>query len=125
MAVFSHSFSIFFPPNRMKTSEFWPKKLGWQILPRLICGAQKSFDLVYYSPSNDFGNKSCGRLHPQFSDFFPPKQMKQVNFGRKNSVGRFRHTSFVELEKSFDLVYYRPSNDFWIKSYGRIQSQFF
>ena len=67
MAVFTHSFSIFFPPNMMKTSAFWPK--NW-----------------------------AGGFHPGI---------------------------FVEIENNFDLVYYRPINDFWIKSYGRIQSQFF
>ena len=54
--------------------------------------------------------------------FFLQNWWKQVNFGLKISVGRFRHASFVELEQSFDLVYYRPNNDFRIKSYGRIQS---
>jgi len=26
-------FSDFFHPKLMKTSEFWPKKLGWQAFP--------------------------------------------------------------------------------------------
>ena len=85
---------------------------------------EKSFDLVYYSPSNDFGNKSYGRLYNSLI-FFLRNWWKHVNFGRKNSVGGVRPTTFVELEQSIDLVYNRPSNDFWIKSYSRIQSQFF
>uniref|UniRef100_UPI003B980C4D hypothetical protein n=1 Tax=Klebsiella pneumoniae TaxID=573 RepID=UPI003B980C4D len=47
-----------------------------------------------------------------------------MNFGVKNWVVGFRPTRFVELEECFDLVYYRPNNDFWIKSYVRVQSQF-
>ena len=126
MADFSHNTLIFFLRNWWKQVNFGRKNCVGGVRTTTFVEHKKSFNLVYYRPSNDFCIKSYDRIQSQFFDLFSSKsdENKWIFF-QKNWGGRFRPTIFEELKKSFNLVYYRPSNDFWIKSFGRTQSQIF
>ena len=125
MALFSHSSPIFFLKNCRKQVNLGLK--NWVVVfphARFV-ELEECFDLVYYRPRTISGSKFMAVFSHSFRFFFLQNWWKQVNFGLKNWVVGFRPARFVELDECFDLVYYRPSNDFWIKSYGRIQSQFY
>ena len=109
----------------MKTSEFCPKKLGWWgSLPQIFRAWKVLWFGILQARQRFLDQKLWPYSVTVLRFFFLQNWWKQVNFGLKNWVVAFRPGRFVELEECFDLVYYRPSNDFWIKIYGRIQSQF-